>query len=88
MRTSARRRSRHARAVVSEFQDAFPTPGEVSSQAANLRDRFASKMPVSPECQASGFISRGKAKTTLRRAFAAWAQHNQLIRRSNFREQR
>ena len=48
----------HARAVVAEFQDVFPTPGEVRSQAANLRDRFDSKRPACPECQGSGFVSR------------------------------
>jgi hypothetical protein len=48
----------HARAVVAEFQDVFPTPGEVRNQAANLREQFEPKKSVCPECEGSGFVSR------------------------------
>jgi hypothetical protein len=45
----------HARAVFAEFQDEFPTVGELRSQAARLRDRFEVKKPVCAECQGSGW---------------------------------
>jgi hypothetical protein len=45
----------HARATIAEFQDAFPTPGEVRSQAARTRDKFELKRPVCPKCEGSGW---------------------------------
>jgi hypothetical protein len=44
----------HARAVVAEFQDGFPTPGEVRTQATNLKSKFGEKKPteVCEHCKA------------------------------------
>jgi hypothetical protein len=49
----------HARAVVAEFQEDFPTPGEVRTQAANISEKFGgSQKPVCPECTGFGWVIR------------------------------
>ena len=49
----------HARAVIAEFSDAFPTPGDVRGVAYNTRNKFQKQMKeVWPALQGSGFVSK------------------------------
>jgi hypothetical protein len=49
----------YARAVVAEFQENFPTPAEVRTQAANIAHKFGGgKTTVCDECSGSGWVSR------------------------------